>query len=111
MSDILGNKYERLKADLETVGTGKMKVFGNSMTPILESGVELTFVKQDKYEIGDIVFSRVKGRYIDAHKITAIDGKGRYMISNNHGWDNGWTKKIFGKATIAEYSPDNIKTL
>lgn len=111
MSEILSNKYERLKADLETVGTGKMKVFGNSMTPILTTGVELTFVKQDSYQVGDIVFSRVKGRYIDAHKITAIDGKGRYLISNNHGWDNGWTKKIFGKAITAEYSPDNIQQL
>lgn len=105
------NKYERLKEELETVGTGKMKVYGNSMTPILTTGVELTFVRQDTYVVGDIVFSRVKGRYIDAHKITAIDGKGRFMISNNHGHDNGWTKNIYGKAVTAEYSPTNIQQL
>lgn len=63
------NKYENLIKQLEDHKTGKMKCFGNSMKPILESGSLLTFVKQESYEVGDIVFCKVKGRYIDAHKI------------------------------------------
>lgn len=104
------NKYETLKNKLEEEGTGKMKCFGNSMTPILKSGSTLTFVKQDSYEVGDIVFSKVKGRYIDAHKIVKIDPAGRYLIANNHGWENGWTKIIYGKAIEAEHE-GNIKNL
>ena len=97
------NKYEALKEKLEQEGTGKMKCFGSSMTPILKSGSVLTFVSQDEYEVGDIVFCKVKGRYIDAHKITKIGQDGKYMIANNHGWENGWTKVIYGKAIKAEY--------
>jgi len=95
------NKYERLKKDLEEKGTGKVKVFGSSMTPILKSGSLLTFQKCDEYEIGDKVFCRVRGKYIDCHLITRKDAAGRYLISNNKGWDNGWTKKIFGKVVEA----------
>lgn len=104
------NKYETLKENLSTKGTGQMKCFGNSMTPILESGGLLTFIKQENYDIGDIVFCKVKGRYIDAHKITKKDAQGRFLISNNHGHDNGWTKTIFGRAVQAEY-PTKTKKL
>ena len=104
------NKYERLKAQLEKEGSGKMKVFGSSMTPILKSGTLLTFEKRERYEIGDIVFSKVNGKYIDAHKITKTDQNGRYMISNNHGHDNGWTRIVYGKAVLAEYEQE-IKSL
>lgn len=97
------NKYERLIDDLSKNGIGKMKCFGSSMTPILETGGLMTFQKQDSYEVGDIVFSKVKGRYIDCHKITKKDSEGRFMISNNHGFDNGWTKTIFGRLIKAEY--------
>lgn len=96
------NKYQRLKTELEKVGTGKMKAFGNSMLPILQSGSLLTFEKKENYEIGDIVFCKVKGRYIDAHKITKIDKNKGYMIANNHGWENGWTKTIYGKVINVE---------
>ena len=97
------NKYEILKQQLETDGSGRMKVFGQSMKPRIETGALLTFVKQETYAIGDVVFSKVKGRYIDAHMITKID-QGRYMIANNHGYENGWTKTIYGKAVKAEYT-------
>ena len=40
------NKYERLKTELEIVGNGKMKAFGDSMRPILKSGSLLTFEKK-----------------------------------------------------------------
>ncbi len=96
------NKYEKLKQDLFETGEGKMRCYGNSMLPILESGSLLTFKKDETYDIGDIVFCKVKGRYIDAHKITKIDAQGRRMIANNHGYENGWTSTIYGKVIAAE---------
>jgi hypothetical protein len=97
------NKYERLRMALEEHGTGKMKCFGYSMEPKLKTGGTLTFEKRDEYHVGDIVFSKVNGRYIDAHQVTKKDARGRYLISNNKGWDNGWTTTIYGKAVFVEY--------
>ena len=88
------------KIACETLAKGKkftMTVRGNSMLPLIKSGSNLTFSKTDDYEVGDVVLSKVKGRWIDAHKITKIGADGRYMISNNRGWDNGWTKQVFGR--------------
>lgn len=90
------NKYERVVEGLLNGQKPVMKVFGSSMMPLIKSGSKLTFVKDINYKIGDVVLSKVKGRWIDAHKITKIDGD-RYLISNNHGWDNGWTRKIYGR--------------
>ena len=104
------NKYERVKQELDTTGTSKMKVFGSSMTPIIKSGSLLTFVTQDSYDIGDVLFCKVKGRYIDAHKVIKKDLKKGYLIGNNHGYENGWTTRVFGKATTTEYK-GNIKKL
>lgn len=97
------NKFERLKNELASQGHGKMKAFGNSMLPILKSGSLLTFVAQELYEIGDIAFCKVKGRYIDAHKIVKKDPNKGYLIANNHGFENGWTKIVYGKVICAEY--------
>jgi len=97
------NKYERLKNDLEIAGTGKLKAFGNSMLPILKNGSLLTFVKAAKYDIGDIVFCKVKGRYIDAHKVIKKDANKGFLIANNHGFENGWTKIIYGRVVEAEH--------
>jgi len=91
------NKFERLKHELDNTGTGKMKAFGSSMLPILKSGSLLTFEKSDVYEIGDIVFCKVKGRYIDAHKVVKKDSNKGFLIANNHGYENGWTKIIYGR--------------
>jgi phage repressor protein C with HTH and peptisase S24 domain len=96
------NKYERLLNDLKTSKIGKMKVFGNSLTPKVKSGSILTFEPKSDYKVGDIVFSKVRGRYIDAHQITKVDAEGRYLISNNKGHDNGWTRSVFGKVTKIE---------
>jgi phage repressor protein C with HTH and peptisase S24 domain len=104
------NKFERLKTELEQNKTGKMKAFGNSMLPILKSGSLLTFITKENYEKGDIVFCKVKGRYIDAHIVTKIDKIKGYLISNNHGFDNGWTKIIYGAVCIAEYQNKIIFT-
>src|ERR1700754_1408567 len=97
------NKYERLKLELESTGTGKMKCFGNSMLPILKSGSLLTFKKEENYKVKDIVFCKVRGRYIDAHKIVKTDANKGFLIANNHGFENGWTRIIFGKAVLCEY--------
>lgn len=91
------NKYERAIASLKETGEAIFKVFGNSMLPLIKTKSLLTFKATNDYQVGDVVFSKVKGNYIDAHKITRIDGKGRYLISNNHGHDNGWTKTIYGR--------------
>lgn len=98
------NKYERLKLELKTAGTGKMKCFGNSMLPILKSGSFLTFKKETNYEVKDIVFCKVKGRFIDAHKIIKTHTDKGFLIANNHGYENGWTRQIFGKAVQCEYN-------
>jgi phage repressor protein C with HTH and peptisase S24 domain len=97
------NKYERLKSELETTGKGKMKAFGNSMLPILKNGSQLTFEKANEYKTGDIVFCKVRGRYIDAHKIVKTDAHKGFLIANNHGFENGWTRTIYGKVVVGEY--------
>lgn len=102
------NKFERLKNELETNETGKMKAFGNSMLPILKSGSLLTFKKEPEYKINDIVFCKVKGRYIDAHKIIKIDSNKGFLIANNHGCENGWTQLIFGKVIEAAFKNEVI---
>lgn len=102
------NKYERLKQELESAGTGKMKCFGNSMLPILKSGSLVTFNKADSYDIGDIVFCKVKGRYIDAHKIIKKDARKGFLIANNHGYENGWTKVVYGKVVLGEFQNRQI---
>jgi SOS-response transcriptional repressor LexA len=100
------NKYHHLQQELETHGQGKMKCYGQSMLPILKSGSLLTFQRQDIYTIGDIVFCKVKGRFIDAHKIIKQHPQRGYLIANNHGHENGWTKTIFGRAIRAEYQQE-----
>jgi len=90
-------KYEKAIKELSEDGETTFKVFGNSMTPKIKTKSVLTFKKTDDYKKGDVVFCKVKGNYIDAHLVTKVDAQGRYLISNNHGHDNGWTKKIFGR--------------
>jgi phage repressor protein C with HTH and peptisase S24 domain len=95
------NKYERLIEEIEKNGEGKMKVLGNSMQPRIESGSVLTYRKQETYEVNDVVLSKVKGRWIDAHKIWKIDTNKGYLIGNNKGYENGWTRKVFARAIDA----------
>jgi phage repressor protein C with HTH and peptisase S24 domain len=97
------NKYLTLAAKLLTDGKGEMTVFGRSMEPLFQSGSTLAYERRDTYAVGDVVYSKVKGRPIDAHKITKIDQAGRYLISNNHGFDNGWTRIIYGKVVRVTY--------
>ena len=87
-------KYKRLLGELAERGEGQMKVFGHSMEPILASGSLLTFRVKAEYEVGDIVFCKVRGRYIDAHKVIKKSHR-RYLIANNKGHENGWTERVF----------------
>lgn len=93
--------YEFHINKLETGETTSFRCIGNSMTPLIFTNSICTFQKQDEYEIGDIVFCKVKGRYIQAH---LIKGKqdGKYLIANNHGHINGWTSQIYGKVIDIE---------
>lgn len=74
-----------------------MQVFGNSMTPLIYTKSKLTFRATNDYQVGDVVMCKVNGRMIDAHKITKIDSSGRFMIANNHGHENGWASRVFGR--------------
>ena len=75
------------------------------MTPILKSGSILTFVKEEDYEVGDVIFCKVRGRVIDAHLVSQKSAKRGFLISNNHGLDNGWTKKVYGRVTAINGVP------
>jgi phage repressor protein C with HTH and peptisase S24 domain len=96
------SKYERLRKELLTKGRGRLKAFGHSMVPLLKDGSLLTIEKRSDYHVNDIVFCKVHGRYFDAHKVTKKNMSRGWLISNNHGFDNGWTKTIFGKVVMAE---------
>lgn len=98
-------KYTRATDSLEKNGTCTMKVFGNSMMPLIKTASVLVFIKEANYEVGDVVLTRVKSRWIDAHKITRIDAEGRYLIANNKGFENGWTKKVFGRVISVNGQP------
>lgn len=71
---------------------------GNSMTPRIKSGDEVTVVPYDptyELEIGNVVLCNVSGNdYL--HLVNAIGQDGRVQIANNKGHINGWTKKIYG---------------
>lgn len=91
--------------DLETTGQGLRVCRGNSMLPVLTNPATCFYRKEVKYKVGDIVLCKVRGRMIDAHRITKIAPDGRYMIANNHGHENGWTRLIYGR--VVKASDDN----
>ena len=97
------NKYTMLQESLAAIGKGSMTVFGQSMKPILESGSKIDFEVRATYKVGDICFSKVNGRFVDCHLITKVGPDGRFLISNNHGHDNGWASVIYGKAVRATH--------
>lgn len=88
-----------LKTLLET-GSVTWKPKGNSMSGKIESGDQVVVKKVDlkALRVGDAVYAKVKGNYY-LHLLTAIDEtQDRYLISNNHGHDNGWVSgaNVFG---------------
>lgn len=75
---------------------------GDSMSPKLKSGQEhlLEPCDWEQADIGDIVYCKV-GRHYYTHLVTAKSAKG-CQISNNKGYTNGWTKKVFGRVIDKE---------
>ena len=65
---------------------------GNSMTPRVESGSEVTVAPRTTTpKKGDVVLARVNGRWM-LHLVSALAQNGqRVQISNNKGRVNGWT--------------------
>jgi len=70
---------------------------GNSMTPRLKSRQPVTLapITWDKVSVGSIVYCKIRGKCY-THLVKAIDQKRGVLIGNNHGYDNGWTKKVYG---------------
>jgi hypothetical protein len=95
--------------------TVKFRPKGNSMRPIIESGQLVTVtpisaeypngssLHMPTPRVGDVVLCKVNGRQM-LHKVTAVSSDGRFQISNNHGYVNGWTtlKNVFGILTQVE---------
>ncbi len=98
-------KYQRVLDAVEKGDDAKMKAFGRSMVPLIDNGSVLTYRATNDYKIGDVVFCKVKGRLIAAHKIIKIDEKGRCMIANNKGRENGWASKIFARVVAINGEP------
>ncbi len=90
---------------VEALGRGErvqLRPRGNSMTGKVNDGdlVTLEPCPPDKLEVGDVVLARVNGKdYL--HLIKAKDG-GRFLIGNNKGGTNGWTRTVFGKCSRVE---------
>ena len=89
-------KMERLQRGESFITSEK----GNSMIPLIKSGQDhrLAPIDPEDVSIGDIVYCKVKGRYF-THLVHAIDRKKGWLIGNNHGYMNGWTRSIYGKVT------------
>lgn len=88
---------EKLESGEETSFRPK----GNSMSPKIESGQKVTISPGiSDVEVGDAVFCKVKGRFY-CHLVKGVDGE-RFLIGNNKGGINGWTKRVFGKVTKVE---------
>ena len=83
--------------ELEKAGVCKFRPRGNSMVGKINSGQLVTVHKipLSDYKIGDITLCKVNGN-IYLHLIKAIQGD-RFLIGNNRGGTNGWTKTLYGK--------------
>lgn len=71
---------------------------GNSMVPRIYSGQphKLAPCTWEQAEVDDIVFCKVKGRFM-THLVKAIQPDRGVQIGNNKGKINGWTKQVYGK--------------
>ncbi len=95
------NKYERLRYNLYKFGYGSMKCYGNSMLPKLDNPSLTFFIKQKSYKKGDILFCKIRGKYIDSHLCIQVNETKGYLIANNKGHINGWTTAVYGKVVKA----------
>lgn len=97
--------YEDWRTRLNAGETITRKVHGNSMTPRIQSGQEVTISPVPKatpehIKEGDVVFCKVRGNYY-VHLVKKIrrgdrPGDWLFLIGNNHGHTNGWTRLVFG---------------
>ena len=97
-----GNKtHAQMLLEGQTI---QFRPHGNSMRPTILSG-QLVTISPVFREIlvGDAVLCKVEGRQM-LHKVTAIGSDGRYQISNNHGYVNGWCTRqnVFGILVAVE---------
>lgn len=93
---------DRAIKDLEVGLSTVIKPHGNSMKGKVESGSTVTVdpIKPEDVEVGDIVLCKVKGnQYL--HLVKAIQGT-KFLIGNNRGGINGWTRTVYGKAVKIE---------
>lgn len=89
--------YELAIKTIDRLGWTHGKPKGDSMIPRVKSGERLTFLKHTAYKPGDVVLCKVNGTYM-VHAIKKVDATKGYLIRNNKGHENGWTKNVFAKA-------------
>lgn len=98
---------------IESLKRGETVTFrprGRSMEPLVSDGaiVRVAPVQEHEYRVGDIVLCRVSGaEYL--HLINRIeevdhldDGGVRFLIGNNRGRVNGWTRMVFGRCVSVD---------
>jgi hypothetical protein len=90
-------------ASLASGESVKFRPHGNSMSGKIESGQLVTVepvTDLETLKVDDIVLCKVNGfQYL--HIIDSI-ADGRFMIKNNKGHQNGWTKAIYGRLISVE---------
>lgn len=84
--------------------TAHVRPRGKSMKGKVEDGAFVTLepIDPDNLKHGDVVLAKVKGS-VYLHLIKGIR-QGQFLIGNNRGGTNGWTKTIYGIATEIENS-------
>lgn len=89
---------------LEAGETVSFRPRGNSMSGKIESG-QLVTVEPVRagvaVAVGDVVLCRVHG-HVYLHLVKKVGEDGRYLIGNNRGHTNGWTRTIYGRVTKVE---------
>ena len=66
------------------------------MRPIIAHRQPVTAKSFPEYEVGDVVFCKVRGNFY-THKVVAKNEKKGYQIANNRGRVNGWTRNVYAK--------------
>lgn len=93
--------YQVIAERLQKGETVTFRPHGNSMTPYIKDGQEVTvrpFKDNEPMLLEDIVLAKVHGRFY-LHRIVNVDMvTQRVLIGNAHGHVNGWTSqdKIYG---------------
>lgn len=90
-------KATRVLQELAETGFCTIKPKGHSMVGRVRSGEEILLRAQPDFEVGDVVFCKVKGNYY-LHKVVKKDILRGYLIGNNKGSINGWTTKVYALA-------------